>query len=41
MFAVLIAYLCKELPSGVKKQGDFWGLFQGGKNVFYEAVDMV
>jgi len=28
MFVVSIAYLCNELSSDVKKQGDHWGLFQ-------------
>jgi hypothetical protein len=38
---VLVAYLSKELQSGVKKQGGFLGTFSGVKNVFYEAVDMM
>jgi len=41
MFVVLIAYLCNELSSGVKKQRDFMGHFSRGENASFEAVDMV
>jgi hypothetical protein len=40
-FADLMAYLHNSLPFNVKLKDNFWGLFQGGKSVFYEAGNKI
>jgi hypothetical protein len=40
-FADFMAYLYNNMSSTVKMKDNFWGPFQGGKSVFYEAGNKI